>query len=100
MNSGVHDAWNLVDKLTHILLNGADAPPLFALYERQRRTVMHEFVQAQTIKNREALQYTSKEAQQVQERQMAALIEDDEGRRQHLLRQAMITSRVREAQIT
>jgi 3-(3-hydroxy-phenyl)propionate hydroxylase len=99
MNSGVHDAWNLVDKLTAILLDDGDADALLAQYERQRRTVMLEFVQAQTIRNREALHYTSHEAQQAQERQMTALLADPSRRREHLLRQSMLTSRVREREI-
>jgi 3-(3-hydroxy-phenyl)propionate hydroxylase len=93
MNSGIHDAWNLVDKLARIA-GGAEAAPLLALYDRQRRTIMHEFVQAQTIANRNDMV----DADRRQER-LAAVLADPEARRAYLLRQSMYESRAREAEI-
>ena len=99
MNSGVHDVWNLVDKLTAILQNGADADPLLDLYERQRRTIMNEFVQAQTIRNKQNMQCTDAEAQARNEAQMGAVLANPLLRREYLLRQSMLTSRLREREI-
>ena len=49
MNSGIHDASNLVDKLHRVLLGEPDS--LLDLYARQRRTIAVEDVQAQSDKN-------------------------------------------------
>jgi 3-(3-hydroxy-phenyl)propionate hydroxylase len=99
MNSGVHDVWNLVPKLVAILQEGADADPLLDLYERQRRTIMNEFVQAQTIRNKANMQFSDAEAQARNQAEMAKVLADPQLRRQYLLRQSMLTSRVREAEI-
>jgi 3-(3-hydroxy-phenyl)propionate hydroxylase len=55
MNGGVHDAFNLCDKLTDIMLNGA-SEDLLDLYDRQRRIVTVEYVQAQTIQNKKNIE--------------------------------------------
>ena len=94
MNSGIHDVWNLVDKLVAVLRHGGDADALLSLYDRQRRTVMREFVQAQTISNR-ADMLDADARQEKLERVLA----DPVQRRQHLLRQSMYDSRVREAEL-
>lgn len=85
MNSGIHDIWNLTDKLLAIYEDGAAAQSALALYDRQRRTVAHSFVQAQTIKNKELLE-------EAREHELASIAEDDERRRSYLMRQAMFES--------
>lgn len=52
MNSGIHDAWNLIDKLSKVLLEQADPDRQLDLFDRQRRTITHDFVQTQTIANK------------------------------------------------
>lgn len=99
MNSGLHDAWNLTTKLIDILLDDAPADPLLDRYERQRRTITTQFVQAQTISNKEMLESGGAEAKTMQERKLEALAADPDARRQHLLRQAMIISLRDEAAI-
>src|SRR5215475_10477831 len=54
MNSGVHDAFNLADKLVAILRGEADESVLDR-YERQRRHVAVQHTQAQTIRNKRLL---------------------------------------------
>ena len=54
MNSGVHDAFNLADKLVRILRREADDAVLDR-YERQRRHVALQHTQAQTIRNKRLL---------------------------------------------
>ena len=56
MNAGVHDVWNLKDKLIAILRDDGDADALLDRYERQRRASNLQFVQAQTIANKKALE--------------------------------------------
>ena len=55
LNSGVHDALNLADKLARILRNEADEDELDH-YERQRRHVAVKHIQAQTIRNKRLLE--------------------------------------------
>lgn len=98
MNSGIHDAWNLTAKLDAILNDGADGDALLDHYDRQRRTVASEFVQAQTIQNKAAME-GSTDGKSEAERRMEALVADADMRRAYMLRQAMFTSLEREAEI-
>ena len=98
MNSGIHDAWSLCDRLIRIR-DGASADALLDQYDRQRRTVMHEFVQAQTIQNKAALEAGSAEAQLQRESALRAILADDGRRRDYLLTQAMVRSLERAAAI-
>lgn len=92
MNSGIHDAVNLVDKLKRILLDGAAPEPLLALYDRQRRTVMNNFVQAQTIRNKQAMEQREPEARDRHYDEMRAINRDPDRRRDYLYAQAMFRS--------
>jgi 3-(3-hydroxy-phenyl)propionate hydroxylase len=53
MNGGIHDAFNLADKLAEIFAGAGEA--LLDRYERQRRTVAIEAVQQQTNRNHQIL---------------------------------------------
>lgn len=97
MNSGIHDAFNLVEKLVPILRGTGDAEAL-ARYDRQRRTVTHNFTQQQTIQNMDLMKAGQSEAYRMTRDQMRALNEDDDARRSYLLRQSMISS-VRDAAV-
>jgi 3-(3-hydroxy-phenyl)propionate hydroxylase len=97
MNSGVHDAWNLTGRLTSVLTKGADADSELDLYVRQRRTVMQEFVQAQTIRNKTALEGGTAASQEAVLKEVVA---DPAKRRDYMLNQGMVKSREREAEIT
>jgi 3-(3-hydroxy-phenyl)propionate hydroxylase len=68
-----------------------------AHYDRQRRTVMQEFVQAQTIRNKKAME--SADRQHDFQRELEAILGDDARRRAYLLNQAMVKSLEREAEI-
>ena len=91
MNSGVHDAFNLFDKLLPAIRaqksNGA-----IELFDRQRRTVTHAFTQAQTMQNMEMIQGGSGAAHARRRAEMLAIKTDDARRRAYLLRQAMFES--------
>ncbi|MES2537965.1 MAG: NAD(P)/FAD-dependent oxidoreductase [Pseudomonadota bacterium] len=92
MNSGIHDVWNLTEKLLEIFLRGADADALLDRYDRQRRTIMNEFVQAQTIKNKMALESKAEDAQAQFQAEMERILADDRLRRNYLLNQSMYNS--------
>lgn len=91
MNSGVHDAFNLFDKLLPALRAGKPNGSL-DLFDRQRRTVTHAFTQAQTMQNMEMIQGGSGEAHARRRAEMLAIKSDDARRRAYLLRQAMFES--------
>jgi 3-(3-hydroxy-phenyl)propionate hydroxylase len=91
MNSGIHDAFNVVDKIIRIL-RGGETLDLMALYDRQRRTVTHDFIQAQTISNMEAMRSGWANVREKRREAMRRRMEDDETRRAFLLEQSMITS--------
>ena len=91
MNSGIHDAFSLCEKLVPVLTEGAD-PVTLERYDRQRRTVTHDFIQSQTIQNMALMRGGQDEAHRVQRARMEILAGDAEQRRAYLLRQAMITS--------
>ncbi len=99
MNSGLHDAWNLTGKLEQILIGGEPADPLLDRFDRQRRTISHEFIQSQTIQNKEAMESTDVDGRSLQESKLRALLDDKEARMRHLLAQGMFTSLRREAEI-
>jgi 3-(3-hydroxy-phenyl)propionate hydroxylase len=97
MNSGIHDAWNLTGKLIQILRHSGDADALLARFDRQRRTITNDFVQAQTKRNKAAME--SEDQQRAFEGNLAAVLADDGRRRDYLLEQSMIKSLEREAAI-
>jgi 3-(3-hydroxy-phenyl)propionate hydroxylase len=99
MNSGIHDAWNLSDKLGEIYFGKGNAEALLDHYERQRKTVANEFVQAQTIKNKQAMEAATDGGPSPQEQQMDRLAADLELRRDYMVNQAMIRSLQREKEI-
>jgi len=54
MNGGIHDAVNLAEKLEAILA-GAAATPLLDRYSTERRRAQVDYIQAQSIQNKETL---------------------------------------------
>ncbi|WP_374408094.1 FAD-dependent oxidoreductase [Pelagerythrobacter sp.] len=90
MNSGIHDAFNLCEKLVRVIRG--EPEELLDLYDRQRRKVTHDFTQQQTIRNMEMMRHGQGEMHERRRAEMQALIENDEARRTYLLRQAMFCS--------
>ena len=98
MNSALHDVRNLADKLIRIIKNG-ESEQLLDLYERQRRTVMQEFIQAQSIRNKRAMEMSPEQNSEDTEDEMRRTVADASLRRDFLLRQSMYKSVAREAEI-
>ena len=99
MNSGVHDAMNLGDKLIQIWRGEGDEK-LLDLYERQRRTIAIEHVQAQTIRNKKLLTETDPAVRQKNHDELRRTAEDPKLARNFLLRASMITSLQQASAIT
>jgi len=94
LNSGIHDAFNLADKLVRIW-HGEDES-LLDLYERQRRHIAVQHTQAQTIRNKKLLMEKDPAVRQKNHDELKRQAEDPKLARQFLLRTSLIES-VREA---
>ena len=96
MNSGVHDAFNLADKLIKILRREAE-DTLLDRYERQRRHVALQHTQAQTIRNKRLLAEKDPAVRQKNHDELRRTSEDPKLARAFLLRTSLIES-LREAE--
>lgn len=96
LNSGVHDAFNLADKLARILRGEAEAIELDR-YERQRRHIAVKHTQAQTIRNKRLLEERDPGVRKRNHDELKRSAEDPVLARKFLLRASMIES-LREAE--
>ena len=96
MNSGVHDAFNLADKLIKILRKEAGEEVLDR-YERQRRHVAMQHTQAQTIRNKRMLAEKHPTVRKQNHDQLRRTADDPKLARAFLLRSSLIES-LREAE--
>jgi 3-(3-hydroxy-phenyl)propionate hydroxylase len=95
MNSGIHDAINLADKLIAIARKEADDSVLDR-YERQRRHVAVAHTQAQTMRNKRLLTEKDPAVRQRNHDDLRRTADDPALARQYLLRTALFES-LREA---
>jgi 3-(3-hydroxy-phenyl)propionate hydroxylase len=95
MNSGIHDAINLADKLIAIARREADDGVLDR-YERQRRHVAVAHTQAQTMRNKKLLAEKDPAVRQRNHDELRRTADDPVLARQYLLRTALFES-LREA---
>jgi 3-(3-hydroxy-phenyl)propionate hydroxylase len=91
MNSGIHDAINLADKLIAISHGEADDSVLDR-YERQRRHVAVAHTQAQTIRNKRLLMEQDPLVRRRNHDELRRTAEDPELARKFLLRTALFES--------
>jgi 3-(3-hydroxy-phenyl)propionate hydroxylase len=96
LNSGVHDAFNLADKLARILHGEADET-LLDRYERQRRHVAVQHIQAQTIRNKRLLEERDPAVRRRNHDELRRQAENPVLARKFLLRSALFES-LREAE--
>jgi len=96
MNSGIHDAFNLADKLVRIWRREADESELDR-YERQRRHVAVTHTQAQTIRNKRLLAEQDPAVRKRNNEELRRTAEDPKLARAFLLRSSLIES-LREAE--
>jgi 3-(3-hydroxy-phenyl)propionate hydroxylase len=95
MNSGVHDAINLADKLVQILCGQAN-DDILDRYERQRRHVALQHTQAETIRNKRVLAEKDPAVRKKNHEQLRRTSEDPKLARAFLLRSSLFDS-LREA---
>ena len=96
MNSGIHDAFNLGEKLVSILRGEADAD-ILDRYERQRRHVALQHTQAQTMRNKRLLTEKNPAVRRKNHDELRRTAEDPKLARAFLLRSSLIES-LREAE--
>jgi 3-(3-hydroxy-phenyl)propionate hydroxylase len=96
MNSGIHDAFNLGEKLVSILRGEADAD-ILDRYERQRRHVALQHTQAQTMRNKRLLTEKDPAVRRKNHDELRRTAEDPKLARAFLLRSSLIES-LREAE--
>jgi len=97
MNGGIQDAFNLADKLKAIWAGADDR--LLDRYDRQRRTVAVEAVQAQTHRNQQMISERDPETRRKALDAMRKVAADRTSAREYMLRSSMIASMRRAAQI-
>lgn len=88
MNFGIHDSFNLAPRLVSVL-NGADEETLDQ-YDRQRRTVAQEYLQRQTIENKNNISQQDSVAREAFYDSLRATVRDPDSLRTYLRRVAMI----------
>jgi len=96
LNSGIHDAINLTDKLVAVLADPQRHDDL-DLYVRQRRQTNIEYVQAITIRNKRLLEERDPDIRRKHLDEMRDIAADKDQARGYLLNSSMIAS-VRRAQ--
>jgi 3-(3-hydroxy-phenyl)propionate hydroxylase len=89
MNFGLHDAFNLADKMGKIWFEGG-GHDLLDLYDRQRRTVAQEYLQRQTIENKKNIEQKDPAARRAFYDELRAIVSDPAKLRPYLVRVAMI----------
>jgi 3-(3-hydroxy-phenyl)propionate hydroxylase len=98
MNFGLHDAFNVTEKLAKVILDGA-YDRLLDVYDRQRRTVAQEYLQRQTIENKNNIEQKDEAKQAEFYASLRAIVADKDKLRAYLMRVAMIEGVRRAASI-
>ena len=98
MNGGIHDAVNLVGRLAQAW-RGEAGPSDLERYDRQRRGVTLEYVQTQTIRNKENLEARDPAQHAEFKRRLRAAAADPRLAYQYLLNLSMIASLRRAAEL-
>ncbi len=98
MNGGIHDAVNLVERLVRVCRGEAGAGELDG-YDRQRRRITLEYVQTQTIRNKENLEAKDPAQHAEFKRRLREAAADPNLAYQYLLNVSMISSLRRAAEL-
>jgi 3-(3-hydroxy-phenyl)propionate hydroxylase len=99
LNSGIHDAVNLADKLGRVWRGEADGE-LLDLYVRQRRSAAIEQVQAMSIRNKRLLEERDPKVQRERLTELIATAGDAERARTFLLESSMIAGLQRSMEVS
>jgi 3-(3-hydroxy-phenyl)propionate hydroxylase len=89
MNGGIHDAFNLCEKIIAVVQEGAD-PKILDRYERQRRPIAEEEIIQQAHRNRSRMQERDPARRRATLEELQRTIDDPAKLKAHLLRSSMI----------
>ncbi len=98
MNGGIHDGFNLAEKLVAVLTGDKDESYL-DLYERQRRPIALEYVNTITIRNKRNLETRDPAEQRQFQSSMREAAADPEKARAYLRQVSMIASLAKAAAV-
>jgi 3-(3-hydroxy-phenyl)propionate hydroxylase len=98
MNGGVQDAFNLSDKLVDILNNGA-SDDLLDRYQRQRRSVAIEYINANTARNKKNIEERDPATRRKTQDELRAIAADPVAAKDYLRKTSMIDALERAAAI-
>jgi 3-(3-hydroxy-phenyl)propionate hydroxylase len=99
MNFGIHDAVELAERLQRIVQFGSEQDHELDGYDRIRRSLNVEYVQAQTVQNKKRLEEQDPEARARHFRDLEHIEHDPQRQRAFLLRTSLLDS-VHQARIT
>ena len=91
MNGGIHDAFNLAEKLAAVIKEGKPVAEL-ERYERQRRPIALEYVNTITIANKRNLETRDPQEQRRWRDEMTRTASDSRLAREYLLKISMLAS--------
>jgi len=94
MNGGIHDAFNLADKLVAVL-NQMAPETLLDRYERQRRTIAIEYINANTARNKTMLEERDPVLRHRNQDQLRTIAANPQAARDYLRNTSMITALAR-----
>jgi 2-polyprenyl-6-methoxyphenol hydroxylase-like FAD-dependent oxidoreductase len=89
MNGGIHDAFNLAEKLVAVSRGGAD-PRVLDLYERERRPIAEEDIIEQAHRNRTRMQERDPQRRRVMLASLQRMTADPVELKSYLLKTSMI----------
>lgn len=92
LNSGIHDAMDAARRLARIVRDGADPEPELDAYDRIRRTVAVEYVQADTQRNTDRLRERDEAVRRRHQDDMRAIAADPEKARDYIRRVSLLES--------
>jgi 3-(3-hydroxy-phenyl)propionate hydroxylase len=98
LNSGIHDAVNLAEKLAKVWSGEAD-DSLLERYVRQRRAATIEHVQAMSIRNKRLLEERDPQVHRSRMEELVAIAGDPQRARAYMLESSMIAGLRQSAQI-
>lgn len=98
LNSGIHDASNLIGKLVAVWRGEANEN-LLDVYSRQRRTATNEFVQEQSVRNKRMLEERDPEMRRKHFEELVHTANTPELARRYLINSSMIAGVRRAAEV-
>ena len=89
MNGGVHDAMNLCQKLLGVIQQG-QSPDVLDRYERQRRSIAIEYINASTARNKKEIEERDPVARKTTQDELRAIAADPKAAKAYIRKMSML----------